>query len=112
MKKMILMAVSSLLLCSCGVGTYSLSSGKQDEGMISFVCVSKTPVIVTIDDNTYSLHTVKTKAWRRDRKIKKTAKNTIFLAPGQHDVVVMSGREVIFRKKLFISTREHKIVEL
>ena len=100
------------MLVSCGVGSYSISSGKADEGMISFVSESKTPITVTIDDDSYNVYTVKTKAWRKDRNIKKTAQNTIFLTPGQHNVIVnMNGKEVC-NKKVFISTQEHRIIEL
>lgn len=106
------MAVCSLLLCSCGVGSYSVSSGKADEGMLSFVSAAKTPVTVKVDDNSYNVYTVKAKAWRKDRNIKKTAQNTIYLTPGQHDVAVLSGDNEIYHKKLFISTQEHKVVEL
>ncbi len=112
MKKIILMAVCSLLLCSCGVGSYSVSSGKADEGMLSFVSAAKTPITVNVDNNSHNVYTVKEKSWRKDRNIKKTAQNTIYIAPGQHDVVVMSGGNEIYHKRLFISTQEHKIVEL
>lgn len=112
MKKMIIAILGALMLTGCGVGSYSVSSGKADEGMISFVSEAKTPVTVTIDNNSFDVFTVKTKAWRKDRNIKKTAQNTIFLAPGQHNVVVsMNGKEVC-NKKVFISAQEHKVIEL
>lgn len=112
MKKMIIAILGALMLTGCGVGSYSVSSGKADEGMISFVSEAKTPVTVTIDNNSFDVYTVKTKAWRKDRNIKKTAQNTIFLAPGQHNVVVsMNGKEVC-NKKVFISAQEHKVIEL
>lgn len=112
MKKMIIAMIGALMLTGCGVGSYSVSSGKADEGMISFVSEAKTPVTVTIDNNSFDVYTVKTKAWRKDRNIKKTAQNTIFLAPGQHNVVVsMNGKEVC-NKKVFISAQEHKVIEL
>lgn len=112
MKKMIIAILGALMLTGCGVGSYSVSSGKADEGMISFVSEAKTPVTVTIDNNSFDVYTVKTKAWRKDRNIKKTAQNTIFLTPGQHNVVVsMNGKEVC-NKKVFISAQEHKIIEL
>lgn len=112
MKKMIIAILGALMLTGCGVGSYSVSSGKADEGMISFVSEAKTPVTVTIDNNSFDVYTVKTKAWRKDRNIKKTAQNTIFLTPGQHNVVVsMNGKEVC-NKKVFISAQEHKVIEL
>ena len=112
MKKIIIAFISTLMLAGCGVGSYSFSSGKADEGMMSFVSESKTPIAVTIDNDTYSVYTVKTKAWHKDRNIKKTARNTISTNPGQHDVVVtINGKEVL-NKKVFISTQEHKVIEL
>ncbi len=112
MKKMIIAILGALMLTGCGVGSYTVSSGKADEGMISFVSESKTPVTVTIDNDSFDVSTVKAKAWRKDRNIKKTAQNTIFLSPGQHHVVVsMNGKEVC-NKKVFISAQEHKVIEL
>ena len=112
MKKILIALIGALLLAGCGVGNYSVSSGKADEAMLSFVSESKTPVTVTVDNSTYNVETVKAKAWRTDRKIKKTAQNTIVVTPGQHTVVVvMNGREVC-NKKVFISVQEHKIIEL
>ena len=37
MKKILIALIGALMLSSCGVGSYSVSSGKADEGMISFV---------------------------------------------------------------------------
>jgi len=112
MKKIFIALISALMLSACGVGSYSVSSGKADNGMISFVSGSETPIVVTIDKDSYNVSTIKTKAWHKNRNIKKTIQNTISLTPGQHDVVVtMNGKEVC-RKKVFISTQEHKIIEL
>lgn len=112
MKKILIILLGALLLTSCGVGSYSISSGNADESMISFVSADKIPISVTIDNDTYSVLTVKTKAWRTERNIKLTAQNTIKLSPGQHNiVVVMEGKEV-FNKKIFVSSREHKVIEL
>ena len=46
------------------------------------------------------------------KKIKKTAQNTIYVSPGQHTVVVKKGNREVYNKKIFISTQEHKIIEL
>ena len=78
MKKIIIILTGALMLLSCGVGSYSVSSGKADEGMISFVSGEKTPITVTIDNVSHDVFTVKTKAWHKDRDIKKTTQNTIF----------------------------------
>ncbi len=112
MKRILIALMGALMLSNCGVGSYSVSSGKADEGMISFVSESKTPITVMIDHESHDVYTVKTKAWLKDRKIKKTAQNTIFLTPGQHIVVVtMDGKEIC-NKKVFISAQEHKVIEL
>ena len=112
MKKIIIALLGALLFTSCGVGSYSISSGKADEAMLSFVSADKAPITVSVDNNTFEVFTVKTKAWQKNRNIKKTAQNTIFISPGQHDVtVVMNGKEVC-HKKVFVSAQEHKVIEL
>ena len=112
MKKFVMALIAALMLAGCGVGLYSVSSGKADEGMISFVSETETPLSVFIDQDVYAVYTVKAKAWHKDRNIKKTARNTIILAPGQHKVVVsMDGKEVC-NKEVFISAQEHKVIEL
>lgn len=112
MKKIILVLMGALLLSACGVGSYSISSGKADESMLSFVSADKTPITVSVDSNSYDVFTVKTKAWQKDRNIKKTSQNTIIISPGQHDVVVMMNGKEIYHKKVFVSAQEHKVIEL
>ena len=112
MKKIIVAVISILMLASCGVGSYSVSSGKADECMISFTSAKKTAITVFIDDQVFDMSTVQTKAFKKDRRIKETSLNTIILKPGAHDVKVIEGENEVYSKKLFISTGEHKIVEL
>ncbi len=112
MKKIFAALCGALMLCSCGVGSYSISSGKADEGMVSFVSASKTPISVTVDDTAYDIYTVKTKAWRKDRNIRKTAQNTIFTTPGTHEITVRIKGNEVYSKKVFISAQEHKVIEL
>lgn len=112
MKKIIIALVGALLLASCGVGSYSVSSGKADESMLSFVGNDKTAITVIVDNDSYDVYTVKAKAWQKDRNIKKTAQNTIFIAPGQHNVVVKMNGVEVFQKKIFVSAQEHKVIEL
>jgi len=112
MKKILIALVGALLLTGCGVGSYSVSSGKADEAMLSFVSDAKTPIVVTVDNDTFNVFTVKAKAWQKDRNIKKTTQNTIYITPGQHTVVVtVEGKEVC-NKKIFVSVQEHKVIEL
>lgn len=112
MKKLILAFALMLLLGSCGTGSYSVSSGKADEGMISFVSDTQMAVMVTIDNESFNVNTVKTKTWQKNRNIKKTAKNTIYLAPGQHNVTVFKKGEQIWQKPVYVSVQEHKIIKL
>lgn len=112
MKKFILPFISAIILSGCGVGSYSLSSGKADNAEISFSSLEKTHILVTVDETEYKIETVKAKAYKSGRNIKKTALNTINVDPGQHTVKVFANGNEIFNKKLFISTSEHRIVEL
>lgn len=112
MKKIIIALFSAILLTSCGVGSYSVSSGKSDDAAISFTSTSKQPIIVVVDGTEYNVETVKTSAYKTDRNIKKTALNTIKVAPGQHDVKVIASGKEVYSKKVFISATEHRIVEL
>ena len=112
MKKIMIIAAFTMLLTGCGVGNYSIQSGVEDAAFISFTDDSKQDITVTVDDKTYVLQTVKQKAYKSGRNIKQTALNTIKIVPGQHEVkVVLNGNDV-FSKKLFLSTGEHKIIEL
>lgn len=110
MKRFFLIALLAMIMCSCG--TYSYSSGIENKCGLSFVANKNTPITVTVDNQVYSIEAVKHKKYKTDRKIKKTTQNTITLAPGKHDVkVVMNGSEV-FKKTIFVSGNESKIIEL
>ena len=112
MKKLMIIAAFTMMMTGCGVGTYSVQSGVEDAAFISFTDDTRQDITVTVDDQTYVLKTVQQKAYKSGRNIKQPALNTIKLAPGQHEVKVdLNGTEV-FSKKLFISTGEHKIIEL
>ncbi|MCQ2332939.1 MAG: hypothetical protein MJZ95_07085 [Paludibacteraceae bacterium] len=112
MKKIIISLVSAIVLSGCGVGSYSLSSGKSDIAEISFTASDKEPIVIVVDGTEYNAETVKAKGYKSGRNIKKTALNTINIEPGQHDVkVLVSGNEV-YNKKLFLSATEHRVIEL
>ena len=51
MKKIIIIAACfvALLFASCGVGSYSVSSGQADEGYVTFVASSAYDITVDID---------------------------------------------------------------
>lgn len=44
--------------------------------------------------------------------IKNTVLNTIKIEPGQHSVIVKSGDNELFRKRIFVSTGENKVINL
>ena len=122
MKKFIVALCASLLLVACKTGVYSVTSGKADEAMISFLLDDEESIQVTVDGkDTYEIKTVRTQDWRKKPNIKKTAKNTIYVKPGQHTVVV-SMREkdgyysttmkTKYEHKVFVSAQEHKMVQL
>ena len=112
MKKLMIIAAFTMLLTGCGVGNYSVQSGVEDAAFISFTDNVKQDITVTVDDQTYMIKTVKQKAYKSGRNIKQTALNTIKTGPGQHEVKVVVNGTDVFSKKLFLSTGEHKIIEL
>ena len=112
MKKLFVFAVFTILMTSCGVGTYSVQSGVEDAAFISFTDDTKQEIVVSIDNKTYTVQTVKQKAYKSGRNIKQTALNTIKLTPGQHTISVSLNGEKIYSHKVFISTGETKIIEL
>ena len=112
MKKFVFIAALSVFLTGCGVGTYSVQSGVEDAAYISFTDDVKQEIVVNVDSKTYNVYTVKNKAYKSDRNIKQTTKNTIKLTPGQHNVSVMLDGNEVYSRKVFLSTGETKVIEL
>lgn len=112
MKKSIAIAALTVLLSGCGVGTYSIQSGIEDAALITFTDDTKHAITVMVDDSTYILETVRHKAYKSGRDIRKTVENTIKLNPGQHNVSVYQNGIEIYNYKIFLSTGETKIIEL
>ena len=112
MKKFLVFLAAVCLFSSCGTGVYTVSSGKADKSELSFVSKDKMALDVTVDGAAYSVNSVKEKAWKKTGNIKKTALNTISITTGQHEVSVSGKNGVIYSKKIFVSTGEHKIIEL
>ena len=112
MKKLFVFAAFIIVLTGCGVGTYSVQSGVEDAAFISFTDDVKKEIVVNVDNNTYSVETVKQKAYKSGRNIKQTALNTIKLTPGQHTISVTLNGNEIYSHKVFLSTGETKIIEL
>ena len=77
MKKLMIIAAFTMLLTGCGVGNYSVQSGAEDASYISFTDNVKQDVTVTVDNQTYTVKTVKQKAYKSGRNIKQTALYTI-----------------------------------
>ena len=94
MKRMILsfavILTALLFLSGCGVGVHSVASGKEDVASLVFT------------DNGY----------KPGMNIKNTVLNTIKIEPGQHSVIVKSGDNELFRKRIFVSTGENKVINL
>ena len=112
MIRLILFVLFSVFLTSCGVGAYSIQSGYADVAYVVFADDVKGEIVVNVDDKIYNVNTVKQKAYKSDRDIKRTAENTIELTPGQHKVsVYLNGCEV-YNRKVFLSTGETKVIEL
>ena len=113
MKKILFAVISLFLICGCGVGTYSLSSGKADVAELSFVANEAYGIVVEIDNsNKYELSTIKEKAYKSGRDIKNTALNTVKLVPGKHLVKVSVADKSVYTQHIFVSAGEHKIIEL
>ena len=79
---------------------------------ISFTDNEQQEIVVNIDSKTYNVYTVRHKSYKTGRDIKKTAENTIKLAPGQHNVSVLLNGNEVYSHKVFLSTGETKIIEL
>lgn len=101
-----------LFLPGCGVGVHSVASGKEDVASLVFTDNARHDIIVTIDGKDYSTQTVKVKGYKPGMNIKNTTLNTIKIEPGQHSVIVKSGDEEVFRKRIFVSTGENKVINL
>lgn len=113
MKKIIFTIVSLVLFSACGVGTYSLTSGKADVAELSFVDTVSYSIDVEIDNsNTYTISTIKEKTYKSGRDIKRTTLNAIQLTPGKHQIKVSVGGKTIYSQYIFVSATEHKIIVL
>lgn len=114
MKKVLFITLLlTMFMASCGVGSYTVTTGLADEASISFVTDKRQNIVVTIDnDQQYNVETVKLKAYRKDRNIEKTYENTIVITPGTHEVKVTHDGEEVYTHKVFVSTGESKIIKL
>lgn len=112
MKRIYVVLLIVFLMCSCGVGVHSMSSGVEQQSALTFIADTSQNITVIVDGQSYSLNTVKLKKYRKNRPIKKTAENTIFLTTGKHDVKVVKDGKELFSKMVFLSDGETKAIEL
>ena len=104
-------------MASCKAGSYSVSTGVADKAAISFVSSKAMPIVLEVDNQRYEINTVAQKDWRKNRDIKKTALNTVSISTGRHTIKVYSNlkdaeHNLIYQYEIFVSTGEHKIIEL
>ncbi len=104
--------IAMFALTSCGVGTYSVSSGMADQGAVCFVDSQSYDIDVEIDGKPYHTKTIKQKDWKKRRNIKRTAQRRITLSPGKHTIKVKKENNEIYTQTVFISATEIKMIEL
>ena len=113
MKKLIIALLSLIAFVGCGVGTYSLSSGKDDAAEISFVDSDSYSIQIKVDQgDAHDMTTVKEKAYKSGRNIKKVSSNVVKVAVGKHFIEVFAKDQCVYSKWVFVSAGEHKIIEL
>lgn len=114
MKKLsfLVLLLLAVMFHSCKIGSQSVSSGLADESFIAFYAPQKYDIKVDIDGVTYDATTIKNKEWRNDRNIKATVKERIKITPGKHEVTVTKGSNVLYKRTIFVSTNDYKIIDL
>lgn len=112
MKKLIWIVFGVLLMAGCGVGSYSVSGGVEDESYVCFVAPESFGIVVTIDGTTYNTQTIENKAFKRRRNIKQTATTHIVVPVGKHEVKVQREGQEVFNKLILVTTGETKIIQL
>lgn len=110
MKNILCAFLVAFCCIACG-GTYSVATGVDDTAQLSFSAASSYDVTVQIDGETYQMSTVK-KSAIQGRKMNATAKNTITIGTGKHQIKVSHKGQEIYSKEIFVSTGQHKIIEL
>lgn len=112
MKKILLLLVSVLFFASCGVGTYSYSSGVAEKASIVILTDTQKSAKVYVDGTKYKVQTVKESNFTSKRDMKKSSENTIAVEPGQHTVEVVIRGEKVYSKKVYVSNSETKVIKL
>lgn len=108
-----LIAIAFLsVVTSCGVGNYTVVSGKEEKASVCFVDDDDYDISVTIDGERFETRTIQKTAYKSRRNIKKTAKYSLLMTPGRHTVEVYQGDTLLYSKEVFVSTSETKVIEL
>lgn len=112
MKRIFFILASILLAAGCGVGSYTISSGLEDSGAVVFTASKAYPIEVSVDGAAYSVSTVKYKAYKNDRRIRRTSENMIKVGTGQHKIEVREAGNIVYSRVVFISAGENKVIGL
>ncbi|MGN0032298.1 MAG: hypothetical protein ACI358_00710 [Candidatus Limimorpha sp.] len=112
MKRILAVLSLAFLMCSCGVGVHSMSSGVESFSALTFIADTNQNITVVVDGQPYSVETVKLKKYRRNRPIKKTTENTIMLSTGQHELTVVKDGKEVLSKTVFLFDGETRVIEL
>lgn len=113
MKKIIIALLAAIIFTGCGVGNYSVASGKSDDAAVSFRASAKFPIVVEIDGVKYGCETVFIKNYKENNRIKETAQNTIVVPKGQHQLKVYSSDGIeIYNKQVLLGASEHRVIQL
>jgi len=103
--------VAITMLASCGTANQAsttIASVSQDDACISFISKAEMPIIADVDGEIYEI-----KALGEDAKDQETVANSVVLTPGKHVIRVksQSGTE-LYKRTVYISPQEHKVVDL
>lgn len=112
MKKILLIIASLVFFASCGVGTYSHSSGVDDKAGIVVVSSSQQTIEVYVDGAMHKVKSVKESNFKSKKNINKRAQNTVPVTPGQHTVEVVVDGQKVYSKKMYVSNSETKVINL
>ncbi|MDR2064684.1 MAG: lipoprotein [Prevotellaceae bacterium] len=109
MKKILLVAITSLFLLSGCTGVRTLSKGLENEAFLEFVGTPQKyigGITVTVDDN--NTFNAKVKKQHTDRP-----KGKVYaISTGKHSISVAYKNQIIYQKQIFISAQETKQIIL
>lgn len=109
---LLICALFTFILSSCGVGNYTVSSGIDDRANICFVDDHSYDITVNIDGQSYDTKTVKDKEFKTRRNLKKTVRYALPVSTGSHTISVVDNGNTVYSKKIVVSTGETKIIRL